>query len=349
MASNGFKNSFEKKKNNSLSYKYSSEIEELLSQLVSEVAGFFDQGVVAEAWVRKKNLVGRSEPIYQTSLALDVLDERRNIVGEYSSFQNALDSHDVLGTVTSGSRTVRKYFEMNRRWIGDKRKKSINPGQLDGPIFLRGGSASVFVHEVLGHFFQGDCNPGIFDLMGKQVSSLDLEVVDDPTLFKLAGFYEFDDRGVLAQPVKLISGGVVVGCLNDESSSLIAPPTPHSRRESEEFEMMTRPANTILQSVPLQEDLLPAQNELVIEKIRGGSLNHSNGTFNLLVECSWCSADDVHTSFEPFVWKGRVLSVLNRVSAIGSETTYLSSICADKSGRLGVGHGSPNLKISGVT
>jgi predicted Zn-dependent protease len=89
-----------------------------------------------------------------------------------------------------------------------------------GPALLSGRAAAVFFHEVLGHRLEGhrqrdeDEGQTFTKKVGLEVLPKFLSIVDDPTKtemagMKLAGTYEFDNEGVPAQRVELITNGVL--------------------------------------------------------------------------------------------------------------------------------------------
>ena len=89
-----------------------------------------------------------------------------------------------------------------------------------GPALLSGRAAAVFFHEVLGHRLEGhrqrDEEEGqtFTKKVGQEVLPKFLSIVDDPTKkeingIKLAGTYEYDDEGVPAERVEVITDGVL--------------------------------------------------------------------------------------------------------------------------------------------
>ena len=89
-----------------------------------------------------------------------------------------------------------------------------------GPALLSGRAAAVFFHEVLGHRLEGhrqrdeDEGQTFTKKVGQEVLPKFLSIVDDPTKkeingIKLAGTYEYDDEGVPAQRVEVITDGVL--------------------------------------------------------------------------------------------------------------------------------------------
>lgn len=89
-----------------------------------------------------------------------------------------------------------------------------------GPALLSGRAAAVFFHEVLGHRLEGhrqrdeDEGQTFTKKVGQEVLPKFLSIVDDPTTremagMKLAGTYEYDNEGVPAQRVEVITDGVL--------------------------------------------------------------------------------------------------------------------------------------------
>jgi TldD protein len=89
-----------------------------------------------------------------------------------------------------------------------------------GPALLSGRAAAVFFHEVLGHRLEGhrqrdeDEGQTFTKKVGQAVLPKFLSIVDDPTTkemggVKLAGTYEFDDEGIPARRVEVITDGVL--------------------------------------------------------------------------------------------------------------------------------------------
>ena len=102
----------------------------------------------------------------------------------------------------------------------DALRKAPVAEPYDGPALLSGRAAAVFFHEVLGHRLEGhrqrdeDEGQTFTKKVGQEVLPKFLTVVDDPTTqqiagVKLAGTYEYDNEGMPAQPVEVISDGVL--------------------------------------------------------------------------------------------------------------------------------------------
>src|SRR5262249_32487816 len=89
-----------------------------------------------------------------------------------------------------------------------------------GPALLSGRAAAVFFHEVLGHRPEGhrqraeDKGQTLTKKLGREVLPSFPTTVEDPTKkevsgIKLAGTYDYDDEGIPAERVEVITAGVL--------------------------------------------------------------------------------------------------------------------------------------------
>ena len=97
-----------------------------------------------------------------------------------------------------------------------------------GPAVLRGRAAAVFFHEILGHRVEGhrqkdeDEGQTLTDKVGETILPTFISVTDDPTRavwqgVELNGHYPYDDEGVPAQRVPVVSSGVLESFLLSRS------------------------------------------------------------------------------------------------------------------------------------
>jgi len=84
--------------------------------------------------------------------------------------------------------------------------------------------AGVFTHEAFGHFSEADIiedNPTMREKMklGAKLGSDVLSITDDPTRTSQLGFYRYDDEGVAARRVALMTDGVLTGRLHSRRTA----------------------------------------------------------------------------------------------------------------------------------
>ena len=97
-----------------------------------------------------------------------------------------------------------------------------------GPAILRGKATAVFFHEIVGHRAEGhrqkdeDEGQTLTDKVGQPIFPAFISIVDDPTQAQfqqedLNGYYQYDDEGVVAQPVTIVENGILRGFLMGRS------------------------------------------------------------------------------------------------------------------------------------
>jgi TldD protein len=80
------------------------------------------------------------------------------------------------------------------------------------------------MHELVGHMAESDLvatevSP-LAGLMGANITAVGIEITDDPTRFDLAGGFDFDDEGTLAEPIAVVRGGRFERLLCDRTGAL---------------------------------------------------------------------------------------------------------------------------------
>src|SRR5687768_8162648 len=121
-------------------------------------------------------------------------------------------------------------------------------GEMD--VVLGPGWPGVMLHEAVGHGLEGDFNrkktSAFAGLMGQQVASKGVTVVDDGTLSKRRGSLSIDDEGTPTGRTVLIEDGILTGYMQDRQNARLMgmAPTGNGRRESHAHVPMPRMTNT---------------------------------------------------------------------------------------------------------
>jgi predicted Zn-dependent protease len=128
-----------------------------------------------------------------------------------------------------------------------------------GPAIFSGRAAGVFFHEIFGHRVEGhrqkDESEGqtFTKSVGSKVLPDFLTVVFDPTRRKvgtvdLNGWYDYDDEGVKARPVRAVENGVLKTFLMSRSPIAgFDHSNGHGRRQPG-YEVVSRQSNLIVES-----------------------------------------------------------------------------------------------------
>lgn len=145
------------------------------------------------------------------------------------------------------------------------------------PAILSGRASAVFFHEIFGHRIEGHRQKDITEgqtfakMIGQKVLPEFISVEFDPTRKQyngtdLIGFYEYDDEGVKARPVRVVEDGVLKTFLLSRSPvGDFTHSNGHGRRQAG-FEIVSRQSNLIVESSKQVSDA--ALREQLIEEIK---------------------------------------------------------------------------------
>ncbi|HZQ54811.1 MAG TPA: TldD/PmbA family protein [Bryobacteraceae bacterium] len=149
-----------------------------------------------------------------------------------------------------------------------------------GPAILSGRAAAVFFHEIFGHRIEGHRQKDVSQdqtftkMIGEKVLPDFISVEFDPTRrtyngTDLIGYYEYDDEGVKAQPVKVVENGVLKTFLLSRSPvEQFLHSNGHGRRQPG-YEVVSRQSNLIVESSKQVSDK-ELRAELIAEIKRQG-------------------------------------------------------------------------------
>jgi len=127
------------------------------------------------------------------------------------------------------------------------------------PAILSGRASAVFFHEIFGHRVEGHRQKDISEgqtftkMLGSKVLPEFINVEFNPTLTNykgtdLIGYYEYDDEGVKARPVKVVEDGVLTTFLLSRSPvGEFVHSNGHGRRQPG-YEVVSRQSNLIVES-----------------------------------------------------------------------------------------------------
>lgn len=127
------------------------------------------------------------------------------------------------------------------------------------PAILSGRASAVFFHEIFGHRVEGHRQKDIAEgqtftkMLGQKVLPEFISVDFDPTRHQyngtdLIGYYDYDDEGVKARPVKIVEDGVLKTFLLSRSPvGQFHESNGHGRRQAG-YEVVSRQSNLIVES-----------------------------------------------------------------------------------------------------
>jgi|YelNatPaOPRAMG01_1025707.scaffolds.fasta_scaffold06018_2 TldD protein len=155
------------------------------------------------------------------------------------------------------------------------------------PVVLGPKAAGLFLHEAVGHAFEGDFVVGggspFSRRLGERVAGAPLELWDDGTLEGGCGTARCDDEGTATGRALLLREGRLAGYLLDLASAeaLSLAPTGHGRRASYRHPPLPRQRNLAAAPGSLPTDALAEEVEfgLLVLQMGGGWADIPGGDF----------------------------------------------------------------------
>ena len=227
-------------------------------------------------------------------------------------------------------------------------------------VVLGNGWPGILLHEAIGHGLEGDFNrkgsSAFNNMIGKQVASKGVTVVDDGTITDRRGSLNVDDEGNPTQRTVLIENGILRGYIQDSLNSRLMgmPLTGNARRESYAHIPMPRMTNTYMLNGDMapEEIIKSVKKGLYAVNFGGGQVDITSGKFVFSAAEAWMIEDGKLT----YPVKGATLigngpDVLTRVSMIGNDMALDSGVgtCGKEGQSVPVGVGQPTLRIDGLT
>jgi TldD protein len=231
-------------------------------------------------------------------------------------------------------------------------------GEMD--VVLGPGWPGVMLHEAVGHGLEGDFNrkktSAFAGLMGKQVASKGVTVVDDGTMNLRRGSLSIDDEGTPTSRTVLIEDGVLVGYMQDRQNARLMnmKPTGNGRRQSYAHVPMPRMTNTYMLAGDRDpgEIIASVKNGVYAVNFGGGQVDITSGkyVFNV-VEAYRIENGKVGAPLKGAMLIGNGPTDLNKISMVGNDLALDTGIgtCGKNGQGVPVGVGQPTLRMEGTT
>ena len=231
-------------------------------------------------------------------------------------------------------------------------------GEMD--VVLGPGWPGVMLHEAVGHGLEGDFNrkqtSAFAGLMGKQVASKGVTVVDDGTMTQRRGSLSIDDEGTPTSRTVLIEDGILVGYMQDRQNARLMgmKPTGNGRRQSYAHVPMPRMTNTYM----LAGDRDPAEiiasvkNGIYAVNFGGGQVDITSGKYVFNVtEAYKIEGGKLGAPLKGAMLIGNGPTDLNRISMVGNDLKLDTGVgtCGKNGQGVAVGVGQPTLRMDRIT
>ncbi len=227
-------------------------------------------------------------------------------------------------------------------------------------VVLGPGWPGILLHEAVGHGLEGDFNrkgsSKFAGMIGKQVASKGVTVIDDGTIPDRRGSITVDDEGTPSGKTTLIEDGILVGYMQDRQNARLmgVAPTGNGRRESYAHAPMPRMTNTYMEGGDSDPaDLVASLKDgIYAVGFGGGQVDITNGKF-------------VFSCTEAYrVENGKVGAPVKGATLIGDGATAMTQIkglgndmaldpgmgnCGKAGQWVPVGVGQPTVLMEGLT
>ena len=231
-------------------------------------------------------------------------------------------------------------------------------GEMD--VVLGPGWPGVMLHEAVGHGLEGDFNrkqtSAFAGLMGKQVASKGVTVVDDGTIASRRGSLSIDDEGTPTSRTVLIDDGILVGYMQDRQNARLMgmKPTGNGRRQSYGHVPMPRMTNTymIAGDRDPQEIIASVKNGIYAVSFGGGQVDITSGKYVFQVtEAYKIDGGKLGAPLKGAMLIGNGPTDLNRITMIGNDLQLDPGIgtCGKNGQGVPVGVGQPTLRMDAIT
>jgi TldD protein len=282
---------------------------------------------------------------------------------------NAGSGSTARGTSGGGGRVTLDFFEGDKSPEHHAREAARTAIlQLDAvdapagemPVVLGPGWPGVLLHEAVGHGLEADFNrkktSAFAGLIGQQVASPKVTVVDNGLMPGRRGSINMDDEGNPTQETVLIENGILKGYLSDKLSSRLMgmPNTGSGRRESYHHIPMPRMTNTyMLNGDDMPEDIIKSvKRGLYAVNFGGGSVDITNGKFVFSASEAYLIEDGkVTRPVKGATLIGNGPEALKYVSMVGNDLALDEGIgtCGKAGQSVPVGVGMPTVKLDRMT
>lgn len=227
-------------------------------------------------------------------------------------------------------------------------------------VVLGPGWPGILLHEAIGHGLEGDFNrkktSAFSGLIGKQVASKGVTVVDDGTIPNARGSITIDDEGTPSQRNVLIEDGILTGYLQDRMNGRLMgqKSTGSGRRESYADHVMPRMTNTVMLNGNHSPDeiLTSVKKGIYAVNFGGGQVDITSGKFVFSAsEAYLIENGKIGAPVKGATLIGNGPDALTKVKMIGNDMAIDGGVgtCGKDGQSVPVGVGQPTLRIDGLT
>src|SRR6201996_4496543 len=292
-------------------------------------------------------------------------------LARFNVFVIARDPQNTArGTSGGGGRVTLEFFDMPGKTPEHFAEEAARTAILqlgavaapagDMEVVLGPGWPGVLLHEAVGHGLEADFNrkktSAFAGLIGQQVASSKVTVVDNGTMPGRRGSLNVDDEGNPTQETVLIENGILRGYLSDKLSARLMgmPNTGSGRRESYQAIPMPRMTNTyMLAGEDDPGDIIRSvKRGLYAVNFGGGQVDITNGKFVFSAsEAYLIENGQITAPIKGATLIGNGPESLKYVSMVGHDLRLDEGIgtCGKNGQSVPVGVGMPTVRLDRMT
>jgi len=243
-----------------------------------------------------------------------------------------------------------------RRALAKLSARPAPSGEL--PVVLAGGSGGILFHEACGHGLEADHivkDASVYTgMVGKQVASPLVTLIDDGTVGSEWGTFAVDDEGRPAQRNVLIEQGVLTDYLWDylRARKEGRVSSGNGRRQTYQHLPMVRMTNTFLLPGEEDADEIVAQTPrgVYVARLGGGQVNTTTGDFVFgTTEAYLIEGGRITEPLRDANLIGNGPEILKRIDAVGTDFSMTPGTCGKDGQSVPVGCGQATMRLTGVT
>jgi TldD protein len=226
------------------------------------------------------------------------------------------------------------------------------------PVVLRRGAGGVLFHEACGHGLEADHilkDASVFTgMVGDQVASPHVTLVDDGTYAREWGTLAIDDEGRPAQRNVLIENGVLTDYMWDllRARKEGRASSGNGRRQTFRHLPMVRMTNTfLLEGEDEPDDIVRSVDYgIYCVQLGGGQVNPASGDFVFgVTEAYLIEHGEITRPIRAAQLIGNGPEVLRMVDAVGNDFETWTGMCGKNGQSVPVSSGQPTLLVREMT
>ncbi len=228
------------------------------------------------------------------------------------------------------------------------------------PVVLAAGASGILLHEAIGHGMEADYNRkrvSIYaDMLGREVASPHVTIVDDGTLEHERGALNIDDEGREAERTVLVERGVLVGYMHDLMSARAygVRPTGSGRRQSFRHPPLPRMRCTTMEPGPHTPDEIvrSVKRGVLAETFTNGQVQIGAGDYTFYIKNGWLIEDGRITApIKDANIIGTGPETLRRITMVGDDAKLDTGgwTCGKQGQSVPVSLGMPTVLVSHAT